>query len=88
MKQKTIYSCQQCGYQSPKWLGRCPDCGQWNTLTEERRSAPAGKNRPVSVAAPVQRIAEVTAEEEDRCRCGIGEFDRVLGGGWCQARWC
>jgi DNA repair protein RadA/Sms len=81
VKQKTIYSCQQCGYQSPKWLGRCPDCGQWNSLTEELRSAPLGKGRPVSAAAPVQRIAEVAANEEDRCRCGIGEFDRVLGGG-------
>ena len=81
VKQKTIYSCQQCGYQSPKWLGRCPDCGQWNSLTEELRSAPPGKGRPVSVAAPVQRISEVIADEEDRCCCGIGEFDRVLGGG-------
>ncbi len=81
MKQKTIYTCQQCGYQSPKWLGKCPDCGQWNTLTEELRSVSAGTKRPASLAAPVQRIAEVAADEEDRCRSGIGEFDRVLGGG-------
>ena len=82
MKQKTIYSCQQCGYQSPKWLGKCPDCNQWDSLTEEAVAAPVkGRMAPASSGSRPQRLAEVQVSEEDRIRCGIGEFDRVLGGG-------
>ncbi|MHB8711312.1 MAG: DNA repair protein RadA [Trichloromonadaceae bacterium] len=82
MKQKTIYSCQQCGYQSPKWLGKCPDCNQWDSLTEEAVAAPVkGRMAPASSGSQPQRLAEVQVSEEDRIRCGIGEFDRVLGGG-------
>jgi DNA repair protein RadA/Sms len=81
VKARTLYVCQQCGYQSPKWLGRCPDCGQWDALTEEARSVPSGKGRALPAPAAAQRIGEVQALEEDRCRCGIGELDRVLGGG-------
>ena len=83
MKQKTIYSCQQCGMQSPKWLGKCPDCGQWNTLVEEtvNIAKKGGRTVPLrSESAPV-RLAEVSATDEDRLKCGIAEFDRVLGGG-------
>ncbi len=83
MKQKTIYSCQQCGYQSPKWLGKCPDCNQWDCLTEEIVAPPA-KGRAAATAvpgSPPQRLVEVQVTEEDRIRCGIAEFDRVLGGG-------
>ncbi len=81
MKARTFYVCQQCGYQSPKWLGRCPDCGQWDALTEEARSVPSGKGRSLPAPAAAQRIGEVQALKEDRFRCGIGELDRVLGGG-------
>ena len=81
MKQKTIYTCQQCGYQSPKWLGKCPDCRQWNTLTEENRAVPRGKGRAAAPAGKPQRLREVAATEEDRIGCGIIELDRVLGGG-------
>jgi len=80
MKQKTIYTCQQCGYQSPKWLGKCPDCRQWNTLVEET-PAPARGSRPALSAGTPVRLAEVAATAEDRVRCGIAELDRVLGGG-------
>ncbi|MCK4536653.1 MAG: AAA family ATPase, partial [Desulfuromonadales bacterium] len=82
IKQKNIFTCQQCGMQSPKWLGKCPDCGQWNSLVEETVTVAKG-GRPVELATgnePV-RLAEVAGAEEDRHRCGIGEFDRVLGGG-------
>jgi len=82
-KAKTIFSCQQCGYQSPKWLGRCPDCGQWNSLVEETVQ-PAAGGRAGKTAGPAsipQRLDEVSACEEDRLQVGIGEFDRVLGGG-------
>jgi DNA repair protein RadA/Sms len=82
MKQKSIFSCQQCGFQSPKWMGKCPDCGAWNSLAEETlQVAPKGSAaRPAHLAKPL-RLAEVAATEEDRIGCGIGELDRVLGGG-------
>lgn len=82
MKAKTFYICQQCGYQSLKWLGRCPDCGQWDVMVEERSQAQAGKRRRASVATvAMQRLSEVTTTDEERCLCGLSELDRVLGGG-------
>lgn len=80
MKQKTVYTCQQCGYQSPKWLGKCPDCQKWNTLAEESIVTKAKGRLPVPAGKP-QRLHEVSGTEEDRIRCGIAELDRVLGGG-------
>jgi DNA repair protein RadA/Sms len=80
-KQKTIFSCQQCGFQSPKWLGRCPDCQQWNTLVEEQPPVAGGHARQQATAAKPQRLAEVDSCEEDRISCGLSEFDRTLGGG-------
>ncbi len=82
MKEKSIYTCQQCGYQSPKWLGRCPDCNQWDTLVEERVPArrAGGRSAPPAGVPPLP-FSEVAASEEDRLRCGLAEFDRVLGGG-------
>jgi len=81
LKAKSFFSCQQCGYQSPKWLGKCPDCNQWNTLAEETAPLPLGKGRPLAPAGKVLRLQDVAATEEDRLRCGIAELDRVLGGG-------
>ncbi len=81
MKQKTIYTCQQCGYQSPKWLGKCPDCSQWNSLAEEQVVVARKGARPAVASAAIKALGEVAAGEEDRQRCGIGELDRVLGGG-------
>jgi DNA repair protein RadA/Sms len=81
VKEKTIYSCQKCGYQSPKWLGKCPDCNSWNTLVEEtqfRGDSRSGEAATASVPTPIGKVA---AETEDRFSCGISEFDRVLGGG-------
>jgi DNA repair protein RadA/Sms len=80
LKAKTLYTCQQCGFGSPKWLGRCPDCGQWNTLVEELRPAGAtGRTAPPNSQAV--RLEEVAATAEARTCCGLAEFDRVLGGG-------
>ncbi|MDX8385737.1 MAG: DNA repair protein RadA [Gallionella sp.] len=84
-KAKTIYSCTECGGQSPKWQGQCPHCDEWNTLVEavaEALSA-AGKNRFSALAASgrLQQLAEVEASEVSRTTTGIAEFDRVLGGG-------
>lgn len=83
MKSKTIFSCQACGHQAPRWLGRCPDCGGWNTMKEERQAA-TGKGRPVGIAARQAQatpIADIEVVGEDRRLTRIGEFDRVLGGG-------
>jgi DNA repair protein RadA/Sms len=83
MKAKSVFSCQSCGHQSPRWLGRCPDCGGWNTMKEERQ-APAGKGRPAALKtlqAKATPIGEIEVIGEDRRLTRIGEFDRVLGGG-------
>lgn len=81
-KLKTIFTCQQCGCQSQKWLGRCPDCGQWNSLVEARITPVSASARAaVAASSRPQRLAEVTLGQEDRLLCGIGEFDQVLGGG-------
>jgi DNA repair protein RadA/Sms len=84
-KAKTIYSCTECGGQSPKWQGQCPSCGEWNTLVESVAEAmpTAGKNRYNALASSgkLQQLAEVEASEVSRTPTGIAEFDRVLGGG-------
>jgi len=83
-KAKTHFSCQGCGFQAAKWLGKCPDCGAWNSLVEE--TAPVVDDRRPAWGAsggslkPVL-LKDVVAEAEDRRRTGIEEFDRVLGGG-------
>ncbi len=82
-KEKIVYACQNCGFQSPKWLGKCPDCDQWNSLVEEkieRALHPRGELSLGTSEAP-SRISEITTAEEGRVLSGIGEFDRVLGGG-------
>lgn len=81
---KTMYSCTECGGTSPKWVGKCPHCGEWNTL-QESLVAPESKNmRFQSWAAEstqVQALSQVTAQEVPREATGINELDRVLGGG-------
>ncbi len=80
-KAKTIFSCQQCGFQSPKWLGKCPDCQQWNSLVEEQPVTASNHSRSLAAPGKPQKISEITSREEDRLRCGISELDRTLGGG-------
>jgi DNA repair protein RadA/Sms len=78
----TVFSCSACGHESPKWHGRCPGCGEWNTLVEEARvSAPPTSGRLRGRALRPVTLADVEAPEVDRLRTGIGELDRVLGGG-------
>ncbi len=74
------YVCQVCGHESPKWLGRCPNCGEWNSLVEEAPVAARSSGRPAQTAEPVS-VAEVTLPPESRAPTGLVEFDRVLGGG-------
>jgi DNA repair protein RadA/Sms len=82
-KPKTIFSCQSCGYQTPKWMGKCPDCGAWDSIVEERQSLGSLKGVARSAAAaptPVP-IDSIDIENELRLMTTIKEFDRVLGGG-------
>ncbi|GIV19970.1 MAG: DNA repair protein RadA [Armatimonadota bacterium] len=78
------YVCQQCGHESPRWMGRCPECGEWNSLVEEvvapipKRSS--ARQAPVGGAQPV-RLTEVSVEALPRLSTGMEEMDRVLGGG-------
>jgi len=85
MKQKTVFACQECGAQSAKWLGRCADCGAWNSLVEERstpEAAPAADKRySLAAAGGAQLYADIDTVVAERLSSGIGEFDRVLGGG-------
>jgi DNA repair protein RadA/Sms len=83
MKTKTFFQCQACGYTSPKWLGKCPDCGAWNSFAEEKKQAVSrhasqathfGKSEP-------QPLSLITGGSEQRTSTGIRELDRVLGGG-------
>ena len=86
-KLKVVFACQACGFASSKWLGRCPDCGEWNSFVEERAAGtPAGRaasrgsmfRRNESKA---QRYDEIASQDDARQPSGIAEFDRVLGGG-------
>lgn len=83
-KVKTHFVCQSCGYQAPKWLGRCPGCQEWNTFVEERVVEEKALERDLlgleTEAVPMP-ITEIGGEERSRFQIGIGEFDRVLGGG-------
>jgi DNA repair protein RadA/Sms len=75
------YVCQECAHVSPAWSGRCPGCREWNTLVEDRPANPAGRrSRPVTAPEPVA-LAQVEAVEAARLPTGVGELDRVLGGG-------
>ncbi|HSO73113.1 MAG TPA: DNA repair protein RadA, partial [Thermodesulfobacteriota bacterium] len=83
--EKTVFVCQSCGSQSPKWLGRCPDCGNWNTLVEEVRVNPkmaAGPGGDFSFPDEAPRLLkDISGQSEERFLTGILELDRVLGGG-------
>ncbi|HSL19953.1 MAG TPA: DNA repair protein RadA [Vicinamibacterales bacterium] len=84
---KTVFVCQECGAQSQKWLGRCPDCGAWNSLVEERTApaaeagAAAARYALAASGAGARRYDEIDTVVSERLSTGIGEFDRVLGGG-------
>ncbi len=83
-KQKTVFVCGECGGSSPRWLGRCPGCGAWNSFSEERArpASPArSAGRGLAPASPASPLSDVPPERASRRSTGIGEFDRVLGGG-------
>lgn len=82
-KLKRTFFCTACGYETPKWLGKCPSCGEWNTITEHvvaKESAQSARLVSVPKAQP-QRVQDITHETTRRIDTGIGELNRVLGGG-------
>lgn len=93
MKKRTVHTCTECGYSSPKWLGRCPECGAWGTLQEQASlpttggsrapglGAGAGAARGLTPSSAAQPITKITASAAYRRPSGISELDRVLGGG-------
>ncbi len=86
-KSATVFYCQECGYESAKWMGQCPACRTWNSFVEEpvRKMQPeSGKEKRAGLSSGGKkpaRLSEISADEEERISSGIGELDRVLGGG-------
>lgn len=83
-KTKTVFFCTACGNETPKWMGRCPSCGAFNTMEEhiEKPAAPGrAKSAPVGISRQPQRLSQVDSGAELRFSTGMGELDRVLGGG-------
>ncbi len=88
-KEKTCYVCLSCGYEAPRWLGCCPDCGEWNTFEERKAAPPAAGGKTAEKAAKYQTthqedpipLSQVEEKAEDRSTTGNEELDRVLGGG-------
>lgn len=85
MKTKTVYFCSECGYESPKWMGKCPGCGAWNSFVEEKvapvsKRGRSGSGGLVSRSKPI-RLSEIEPLEEPRLKLPSGELNRVLGGG-------
>jgi len=80
-KDKTKFICQQCGFESTKWMGKCPNCDEWNSFVEEVVEDSDKKSQESVLTSKVELLKDIEAKDEDRIKTGIGEFDRVLGGG-------
>jgi len=82
-KAKSFYVCQSCGYETPKWLGKCPGCGAWNSMVEEQKSAPSDFGRAITISSgnKPKSIVNIKSGEYERYDTGIAELNRVLGGG-------
>ena len=84
-KDKSIFTCTECGGTSAKWLGKCPQCGAWNTLIESvaepAGGAPKNRYQSLAKAQPVTTLSEIEAADVERQPTGLDELDRVLGGG-------
>ena len=80
-KDKFVFRCQACGGQTPKWMGKCPECDAWDTLVEERIILGGGKKKKDAFLPEPVPIGSIQVSESDRIKTGIAEFDRVLGGG-------
>lgn len=80
-KAKNVFVCQACGYENPKWLGKCPGCGAWNSLVEEQRAPEFGRAITISSGNKPKSILNIKSGEYERYNTGISELNRVLGGG-------
>ena len=87
-KTKLLYICSDCGYESAKWMGRCPSCGAWTKMEEQQpepastpMTGPLRRSTVSAPSAPAKTLLQIEEAQEERARCGIEEFDRVLGGG-------
>ncbi|HKQ08013.1 MAG TPA: DNA repair protein RadA [Blastocatellia bacterium] len=83
---RVVYVCQQCGAQQPRWLGKCPDCGEWNSLVEEKPASASPESSPRGGLFRMRAVTplayqEIESQDDARQSSGINEFDRVLGGG-------
>lgn len=82
-KSKTVYLCQNCGAESPKWIGRCPSCKEWNTYHEE--IVTTGRSEGVLTISQVKKqpelLSQIKSDTYSRIKTGISELDRILGGG-------
>ena len=82
MKSKTVFYCTECGNESPKWSGRCSACGAWNTMVEQVEKIPKNGKKPINgISVKAKHITEIDTADEIRFSTGVGELDRVLGGG-------
>ena len=81
-KQSTVFVCNECGYESSKWLGKCPACGQWNTFFEEKIVTGSSAKDKTKTKAEVIKLNEVEKKTTIRIETGVKELDRVLGGGF------
>nr|WP_041706852.1 DNA repair protein RadA [Ruminiclostridium cellulolyticum] len=82
IKNKTVFKCSNCGYVSPKWVGRCPECDNWNTFEErEIQNQKNSRSASARITKPLVRLTQVKAGNSDRIVTGINEFNRVMGGG-------
>lgn len=80
-KPKKVYRCQQCGYETSKWLGRCSDCNTWGSMVEELVSPTALTDRPIISGEKPQPVSKIKSIDKERISTGIGELDRIMGGG-------
>lgn len=82
LKTKTIFVCSNCGYESPKWLGKCPACNEWNSFYEEKDVTKSGTKDKKKERTEAIQLNTVVKKETSRVKTGIDELDRVLGGGF------
>ncbi|HSP56102.1 MAG TPA: DNA repair protein RadA, partial [Dehalococcoidia bacterium] len=80
---RTVFRCTECGYEAPKWMGRCPECMSWNSFSERSKTSDGTKGQRVVASNGTQPIemAALADEDEARTPLGVNELDRVLGGG-------
>ena len=81
MKKKMLYRCSNCGFESVKWLGKCPTCNSWNTLQEEIVDIKKNVSAKINSGSQIRKLNDIISSKEDRIITGINEFDRVMGGG-------